>query len=222
MPRRIWTNDDFRAWTRACGLSSPMAADVLQVTERTVKRMLADNVGIKDVIALRAQEFLGKSRTTSGQDAELIDSYADQADFAAICEAFPLAHVSALSSAIARGWTIANSADIRQLTRPVRMPSPGEWQGLRLQWFPANDLPWGVECRVDTAGRPYRIASAERTLLELADREFYLGEQDVMECYAGAFALSERRPDVLVIRQQAKLRGLDAAERTYHYIKKWT
>lgn len=207
---------------KACGLSAPMAADILQVTERTVKRMLADDVGIKDVIAARAQEFLGKSRTTSGRDAELIDSYAEQAGFAAICEAFPLAHISALSSAIARGWTTANSNGIRQLTRPVRMPSPGEWNGFRLEWFPADDLPWGVECRVETAGRPYRIASAERTLLELADGEFYLGEQDVMECYEGAFALSERRPDVLMIRQQARTRGPEAAERIYHYIKKWT
>lgn len=221
MPRRIWTNDDFRAWMKACGLSAPMAADILQVTERTVKRMLSDEVGIKDVIAGHAQEFHGRSRTTSGADAELIDSYADQADFAAICEAFTHAHVTGLSSAIARGWTSANSNLQRQLTQPVRMYQPADWEVFQLEWWPASDLPWGVECREDTEGRLYRIASAERTLLELADHEAVLGEADVLDAYAGAFALSERRPDVLLVRQQAKLRGEAAAERVLHYIKRY-
>lgn len=221
MPRRVWDNDRFRAWMRATGLSASMAADVLQVGERTVKRMVADNVGIKDVIAARAEEFLGKSRTTSGRDADLLDSYADQADFAQLCGAFPHAHVTGLSSAIARGWTSANSNFVRQLSQPVRMYQPGEWEGFQLEWWPAGDLPWEVECRLDTTGRPYRVASAERTLLELADHEGVLGEADVEEAYAGAFARSERRPDVLMVRQRAKLRGGPTPERVYHYIKQY-
>jgi len=196
-----------------------MAADILQVGERTVKRMLADDVGIKDTIAARAEEFLGKSRTTSGRDAELLDSYADQADFAAICAAFPYAHITGLSSAIARGWTSANSNFHRQLAQPIRMYQPAAWEGFELEWWPAGDLPWEVECRVDTGGRPYRVASAERTLLELADHEGVLGEADVEEAYAGAFSFSERRPDVLIVRQQAKVRGPETVDRVYHYLK---
>ena len=206
---------------KATGLSAPMAAHVLRVTERTVKRMSSDDVGVKDIIAARAQEFLGTSRTTSGQDAELIDSYADQADFAPLCEAFPNAHVTGLSSAIARGWTSANSNLHRQLAQPVRMYQPAEWEAFALEWWPAADLPWGVECREDAEGKPYRIASAERTLLELADHEAVLGEADVLEAYAGAFALSERRPDVLAVRQQAAKRGPETAERVLHYIKRY-
>ncbi|MEF3134597.1 hypothetical protein OS035_24380 [Rhizobium sp. 268] len=219
MPRRIWDNDRFRAWMTACGLSAPMAADILQVGERTVKRMLADDVGIKDIIAAKAEEFLGNSRTTSGRDAELLDSYADQADFAQLCAAFPHAHLTGMSSAIARGWTSANSNFHRHVSQPVRMPQPAEWVGFQLEWWSANDLPWGVECRLDTDGRPYRVASAERTLLELADHEGPLGEADVKEAYAGAFARSEQRPDVLMVRQRAKLRGGPTPERVYHYIK---
>ena len=63
--------------------------------------------------------------------------------------------------------------------------------------------------------------SAERTLLELADHEGVLGEADVEEAYAGAFARSERRPDVLMVRQRAKLRGGPTPERVYHYIKQY-
>ncbi len=203
----------------ACGLSAPMAAAVLGVGERTVKRMLADDVGIKDIVAARAEEFLGMSRTTSGRDAELLDSYADQADFAAICAAYPHAHLTGMSSAIARGWTSANSNMGRCLSQPVRMPQPSTWEGFELDWWSADDLPWGVECRHDAEGRPYRVASAERTLLELADHEGALGETDVVEAYAGAFSFSEQRPDVLKVRQRAKLRGPETVERVWHYIK---
>lgn len=204
----------------SCGLSAPMAANILGVGERTVKRMLADDVGIKDIIAARAEEFIGNSRTTSGRDAELLDSYADQADFAAICAAFPHAHLTGLSSAIARGWTSANSNMHRQLSQPIRMYQPAEWEGFELEWWPAADLPWGVECRLDAEGRPYRVASAERTLLELADHEGVLGEAEVVEAYAGAFSFSERRPDVLMVRQQATKRGPETVERVLHYVKK--
>jgi hypothetical protein len=205
----------------ACGLSAPMSAVVLGVGERTVKRMLADDVGVKDIIAAKAEEFLGRSRTTSGRDAELLDSYADQADFAQLCSAFPYAHLTGMSSAIARGWISANSNMIRCLAQPVRMPQPATWEGFALEWWPADDLPWGVECRLDSEGRPYRVASAERTLLELADHEGPLGEADVVEAYAGAFSFSEQRPDVLKVRQQAKLRGGPTPERVYHYIKQY-
>lgn len=221
MPRRIWDNDRFRAWMTACGLSARMAAAILGVGERTIKRMLADDVGIKDIIAAKAEEFVGKSRTTSGRDAELLDSYADQADFAAICAAFPHAHITGLSSAIARGWTSANSNFHRVLSQPIRMYQPADHEGFQLEWWPAADLPWEVECRLDTAGRPYRVASAERTLLEIADHEAVVGEADIVESFAGAFSFSERRPDVLKIRQQAKRRGPEAAERVYHYIRQY-
>lgn len=221
MPRRLWDNDRFRSWMTACGLSAPMAADILGVGERTVKRMVADDVGIKDIIAAKAEKFLGQSRSTSGRDAELLDSYADQADFAAICAAFPHAHLTGLSSAIARGWTSANSNLHRQLSQPVRMYQPAAWEGFELEWWPAADLPWGVECRLDAEGKPYRVASAERTLLELADHEGPLGEADVEEAYTGAFSMSERRPDVLLVRQRAKLRGGPTPERVYHYIKRY-
>lgn len=206
---------------KATGLSAPMAAAVLGVGERTIKRMVAENVGIKDIIAGRAEEFLGKSRTTSGRDAALMDSYADQADFAGVCAAFPHAHITGLSSAIARGWTSANSNFHRQLAQPVRMYQPAAWEGFELEWWPAADLPWGVECRLDAEGRPYRVASAERTLLELADHEGVLGEVEVEEAYAGAFNFSERRPDAVAVRMQAKLRGGPTPERVYHYIKQY-
>ncbi|GEC31678.1 hypothetical protein N181_01900 [Sinorhizobium fredii USDA 205] len=169
--------------TGGAGLSSPQAAAVLDVSERTVKRVRAGEVGVKDAMTARAQEFLGRSRTTTGRDAELLDSYAAQVEWSALCAAFPNAHLTCLSSAIGRGWSSVHSRDCRQLTQSERMRQPTSWGGFALNWFPGHDLPWGVECRLGADETPYRVASAERTLLELADKEGAFGEDDVGEAY---------------------------------------
>nr|CAD6612763.1 hypothetical protein RKHAN_02517 [Rhizobium sp. Khangiran2] len=207
MVRRVWTTEDFLRWLSASGLSSPQLAAVLNVSERTAKRLRVGEVGVKDRMTARAQEWLGRSRTTTGRDAELLDSYAHQADWADLCEAFPNAHVTAMQSAIARGWTSANSHGFRQLAQPERMPQPQRWGDYDLEWLPGVDLLWGVEVRDDTGGRPYRVASAERTLLDLAVHEAHIGEDDVGECYGGAFHSSERAPDRGLLLRKAKERG---------------
>ncbi len=217
MARRVWTTDDFKRWLSASGLSSPQLASVLDVSERTAKRLRSGEVGVKDRMTARAQEWLGQSRTTVGRDAELLDSYAAQADWADLCAAFPNAHITAMQSAIARGWTSANSHGFRQLAQPERMPQPAKWQDYDLEWIPGVDLPWGIEVREDTDGRPYRVASAERTLLELAANESLFGEDDVGECYRGAFSLSESAPSRATLMTMAKERGLD--DLVGHYLR---
>jgi len=207
MARRVWTTEQFQAWLSASGLSAPQLAVVLDVSERTAKRLRVGEVGVKDAMAACAQEWLGRSRTTTGRDAELLDSYAEQADWSDLCQAFPNAHITGMQSAIARGWTSANSHGFRQLSQPERMPQPPKWADYDLEWFPGVDLPWGVEVREDTDGRPYRVASAERTLLDLAVHEAHVGEDDVGECYRGAFHLSDRAPDRAVLLRKAKERG---------------
>lgn len=192
MVKRVWTTEDFRKWLSASGLSSPQLAVVLEVSERTAKRLRVGEVGIKDQTAARAQEWFGRSRTTTGRDAELMDSYAAQADWADLCAAYPNAHLAGMQSAIARGWTSANSHGFRQLAQPERMPQPPKWGDYDLEWIVGLDLPWGVEVREDVDGRAYRVASAERTLLDLAANEALFGEDDVGECYHGAFSLSDR------------------------------
>ncbi|RVL94726.1 hypothetical protein [Sinorhizobium meliloti] len=127
--------------------------------------------------------------------------------------------MTGMQSAIARGWTSANSNNFRQLAQPERMQQPPKWQGYDLEWIPGVDLPWGVEVREDTDGRPYRVASAERTLLELAVNERLFGIDDVEECYRGAFDLSAVRPDMLLLRRKAKQRGEKAADQAYYYAR---
>ncbi|KQQ72446.1 hypothetical protein ASF70_13020 [Rhizobium sp. Leaf321] len=191
----------------------PQAAAVLDVSERTLKRIRTDEeVSIKDSITAAAQSYLQASRTTVGTDAEQVDSWASQAGLADLCVALPYAHVTAITSAIARGWTSANSAKLRQVAQPIRMPQPETVSEFRLEWYATSDLPWGVECRVDSDGRPYRIASIERTLLELAAYEGFLGADDVVECFKGAQA-AEQRPDMQMVRRKARERGPEIIEK---------
>jgi len=219
MAKRIWATEDFQRWLSASGLSAPQLAAVLDVSERTAKRLRSGEVGVKDKMAARAQEWLGQSRTTTGRDAELLDSYAAQADWADLCAAFPNAHITAMQSAIARGWTSANSHGFRQLSQPERMPQPVKWGDYDLEWIPGVDLPWGVEVREDADGRPYRVASAERTLLELAVNESLFGIDDVEECFKGAFDLSANGPDMILLRKKARERGEKAADTVYYYAR---
>lgn len=221
MARRVWTTDDFVRWLSASGLSAPQLATVLDVSERTAKRLRAGEVGVKDAMTARAQEWLGQSRTTVGRDAELLDSYAAQADWADLCQALPNAHVTGMQSAIARGWTSANSHGFRQLSQPERMPQPAKWQDYDLEWLPGVDLPWGVEVREDTDGRPYRVASAERTLLEMAVHEGYIGEDDVGEAYNGAFHLAEHTPDRGLLIRKAMQRGAQVEDVVQMYIRNY-
>lgn len=219
MARRIWTTEQFQAWLSASGLSAPQVAVILDVSERTAKRLRSGEVGVKDKMTARAQEWLGQSRTTTGPDAELLDSYAAQADWADLCAAFPNAHITGKQSAIARGWTSVDSHNFRQLAQPERMPQPARWGECDLEWLPGVDLPWGVEVRQDADGRAYRIASAERTLLELAVNESLFGIDDVEAAYKGAFDLSANRPDMLLLRRKARERGEKAADQVYYYAR---
>ncbi|CUW87531.1 hypothetical protein [Agrobacterium genomosp. 2] len=221
MAKRVWTTEQFQAWLSAAGLSSPQLAAVLDVSERTAKRLRSGEVGVKDAMTARAQEWLGQSRTTTGRDAELLDSYAAQADWADLCQAFPNAHVTGMQSAIARGWTSANSHGFRQLSQPERMPQPARWGDYDLEWIAGVDLPWGVEVREDTDGRPYRVASAERTLLELAVHEAWVGEDDVGECYRGAFHLAEKAPDRGLLIRKAMQRGAQVEDIVQMYIRNY-
>jgi hypothetical protein len=219
MIKRVWSTEDFNRWLTASGLSAPQVAAVLQVSERTAKRLRAGEVGVKDRITALAQEWLGNSRSTKARDAELLDSYAAQADWSDLCSAFGNAHVTGMQSAIARGWTSANSHGFRQLAQPERMPQPKMWGSYDLEWIPGVDLPWGVEVREDVDGRPYRVASAERTLLELAVNESLFGIDDVEEAFRGAFDLSSVRPDMILLRKKARERGEKAADQVYHYAR---
>lgn len=213
MPRRMWNSADFRSWTAATGLPADQAANILNISERTIKRLRNDeDISIKDSIALAAQSYLEASRTTKGSDAEQVDSWASQAGLAYLCAALPYAHVTVITSAIARGWTSANSARLRQVAQPIRMPQPETVGEFRLEWYATSDLPWGVECRVDADGRPYRIASIERTLVELAAHEGFLGADDVVECFKGAQA-AEQKPDMQMVRRKARERGPEIVEK---------
>lgn len=218
MPKKLWTNDQFRVWLAATGLPAPHAANILGVSERTVKRLRNDDsIRIKDAITERAKDYLAASRTTTGTDAEQIDSWASQADLADLCIALPYAHVTATTSAIARGWTSANSAKMRHVAQPIRMPQPDTIGGFRLEWYATTDLPWGVECRVDADGQPYRIASVERTLLDLADHESLIGIDDVIEAFKGAFHSAVHKPDRGLLARKATQRGAETFERIQYY-----
>lgn len=221
MAKRVWTTEQFQKWLSASGLSAPQVATVLDVSERTAKRLRSGEVGVKDAMTARAQEWLGQSRTTHGRDAELLDSYATQAAWAGICAALPNAHITGMQSAIARGWKSETFHDCWQLTQPERMPQPAKWGDHDLGWILGVDLPWGVEVREDTDGRPYRVASAERTLLELAVNESLFGEDDVGEAYNGAFHLAEHTLDRGLLIRKALQRSAYVEDIVQMYIRNY-
>lgn len=219
MVKRVWSNADFTRWLSAAGLSAPQAAAVLGISERSVKRIRTEDVGVKDGIAERAQAWIQSTRVTTGTDALNLDSVAATMGFADVCAALPLAHITCLTSAIARGWTAANSNGIRQVAQPDRMRQPENFEDYRIEWYSTVDLPWGVECRIDADGRPYRIASPERTLIEISVHSEYAANPDeVSEVYQCAVDLSETPPDIDFVRRKLRERDPKAAQEiSYHF-----
>lgn len=209
MPQKIMNDGDFDAWMRRVGLSAAQAASVLGVTELTVKRQRNDVFNTKDSVAERALAFEASTVTTSGDDAEVLDHAADQDDIADLCADFQNAHVTGMTSAILRGFTSAVTNGRRELAQPERMRQPAEHAGLVLTWLKGRDLLWGIECRRDASGRPYRVASLERTLLELVVNEGEYGEAAIMEVFRGAFELREQTPDRLLLLRKAQEWGGD-------------
>lgn len=180
MPRRIWDETDFAAWRKATGLSAERAAVVLGVTDRTVQRMTSGAAQVKDEVARKAMAFVETSRTTTDYFGEKLDAVAAQMDMAGLCDQFPFAHVTGMTSAIARGWTSAPMTKVVYLAQPERLPAPTIFEKTKIVWYPGHDLEICIECRVDGRGRSYRIASAERTLLDLIDNESDVGSVDEM------------------------------------------
>lgn len=207
--RRTWTPEDFDAWATRCGLSAPQAAAVLELSERNVQRIRSGRVGVKDGYTAKAIAFEEASRTTTGQSAVNLDGFADDENFALLCERLPLAHVSSLTSAIARGWTSAMTNRRRTMSQPIRMAQPEKIADWSIDWTASDGLPWGVECRRDAEGRPYRIASIERTIIDLIVNVDVIGEPDVVEAIVGAFRLSEQLPDMAILRARAAEVGGD-------------
>jgi hypothetical protein len=156
-------------------------------------------------------------RDPQPQRTQLIDSYAAQIDLADLCEEFPLAVVTGFTSATMRGWTSANMGSFRQLRQPNRSPRPEKWDGLILDWYPTDplELTSDVECRLDENGRPYRIASIERTLVDLVVAESGLTVDDIEESFAGAFASGGQTPDIGLVRTLAMKAGMLESLRSY-------
>ncbi|NTF17910.1 hypothetical protein G6L37_05805 [Agrobacterium rubi] len=212
MQKKLWSEVDFSDWMSECGLSSKQAAVILGVSEITVIRNRNGQTAVKDVIARKAMAYRTASVTTLGADGDLLDAMAAQADVADLVAEFEHASITGRTSAILRGWTSENIWFHRQLRQPERRPVPKEWNGLSLEWYPANplDLVSDIECRNDREGRAYRIASIERTLVDLA---VMLASGDIVddefnECWSGAFASGGQVPDIHHVRALADRFGV--------------
>ncbi len=212
MRKKLWTEVEFKDWMSRCGLSAKQASAILGVSDMTVIRNRHGQTAVKDETARRAMDYVESSRKTIGGDAELLDAMATQAEIASLLSEFEHAVVTGRTSAILRGWTSENLWSHRTLRQPERRPTPREWAGLTLEWYPTNplDLITDVECRVDQGGRPYRIASIERTLVDLAASMAAgdLVEDDFREAWAGAFAHGGQAPDTDRIRELAHRYGV--------------
>ena len=220
MRARKWTNDDFRGFIARAGLSATQASEILGVHGATVHRMKSGYVLIKDAVADKATAWLETSRTTRGMDADILDSSATLSGWADLCEQLPLAHVTALTSAIGRGWTSELQNHWRWVGQPVRIKTP-EVPGLHLELCPSEDLTWGIESRTDQDGRPYRVASIERTIVELVLNECRLGETSIMEALTGAFSLSEQAPDIRLVYAKVRELSPNADDLLHHYLSRY-
>lgn len=208
----MWSDIEFKDWMSRCGLSAKQAAKILGVSDMTVIRNRNAQTAVKDEVARKAIAYADGSRTTTGGDAELLDSMAAQADIAVLLSEFGHASIMGRTSAILRGWTSDNIWFHRQLRQPERRPAPKEWNGLTLEWYPTDplELMSDIECRVDQEGRPYRIASIERTLVDLAVM-LSAGEivqDEFIECWSGAFASGGQAPDIERLRNLAEQAGV--------------
>lgn len=212
MRKKTWTEVEFSDWMSDCGLSAKQASAILGVSDMTVIRYRHGQTAVKDDVALKAKAYAESSRKTVGGDAELLDAMAAQAEVASLLGEFKHAVVTGRTSAILRGWTSENLWSHRTLRQPLRRPAPREWSGLTLEWYPTDplDLITDVECRVDQEGHPYRIASIERTLVDLAVfmAAGDLVEDDFRESWAGAFAHGGQVPDTDRIRELASRSGV--------------
>lgn len=212
MRKKLWTDLEFKDWMSVCGLSAKQASAVLGVSDMTVIRYRHGQTAVKDEITQKAVAYVESSRSTVGSDAQLLDAMAEQAEIASLLAEFEHAVVTGRTSAILRGWTSENLWSHRTLRQPLRRPAPRVWSGLTLEWYPTDplDLITDVECRIDQEGRPYRIASIERTLVDLAVfmAAGDLVEDDFREAWAGAFAHGGQVPDTDRIRELASRSGV--------------
>jgi hypothetical protein len=217
--KKLWTEVEFKNWMSHCGLSVKQASAILGVSDMTVIRNRHGQTAVKDEVARKAIAYAEASKTTIGSDAELLDSMAAQAEISVLLGEFENAIVTGMTSAILRGWTSANLWFHRQLRQPQRRPAPKVWNGLKLEWYPTAplDLIADIECRFDQEGRPYRIASIERTLVDLA---VFLAAGDIVdddfrECWAGAFARGGQLPDIVRIRELGTRSGVARLVESY-------
>jgi hypothetical protein len=221
MQERLFQKADFDGFLRRTGLSYKNAAVVLGVSEITVQRGRTGKFGVKNDVAEKAVAWEASTRTTVGKDGDALDNVADQMELASLCAALPHAFVTGLTAAIARGWTSAVSNGFRHVCQPVRMKMPDQVDGFDLEWTTTDDLLWGIECRQDSEGNPYRIASIERILVDMIDNEGLYGEAAIDEVFLGAFKLAEQTPDVRLIWKKIGERGPQAYEAMREYIKKY-
>lgn len=208
----MWNETEFAAWRLSTGLSAEQISGLLSVSDRTVQRMTDGSAIVSDKVTLAARKFTRVSRTTDGDDGDTMDSVAEQCGWADVCAKHRHLYVTGMSAAIARGWTSAKMGRRFFVSQPPRMVRPEVEGKTKLVWLPHSDMLYSVECRDDSAGRPYRIACAELTLLDVLDNEGDHTVDELLEAMNGARHLAKQRVDVVHVKRLAALRGRSTEE----------
>lgn len=181
---------NFTEWMTLCGLSASTAGDVLGLSRATIKRLRAGGL-IKPVILKAMQAYEEQSRTTTGRPGRTLDEEAAQSEFHLVTSEIEQCYVTGLTSAIARGWTTAGHNGFTWIGMAPYRHNPKEVAGQEIIKINSYGLPWGIEVRTDADGNAYRIASPERTLLDLTLGADEAGDFNVDEAWRGAASEAE-------------------------------
>lgn len=177
--------EEFTAWMTRCGLSSSTAGAVLGLSRATIKRLRADG-NVKTVVAKAMEAYEARSQTTIGRPGRTLDEDAAQWEFHLVTSGIDQCYVTGMTSAIARGWSTGSYNSRRWIGMAPYRYNPTEVAGQEIVKVNTYGLPWGIEVRTDADGNTYRIASPERTLLDLTIAEAEAGEYEVDEAWQGA------------------------------------
>lgn len=209
-----WDSQAFTDWCARCGLSISTASRALGVSRATVQRLRQGQVKISARTSIAAEAWESRSAVTTGDAGAQLDAFATEAAFADLCAELPGAHLTGLTSAIARGWTTANLAGYRHVGQASRTVQASRAAGADLIVVTSDDLPNGVEIRRDGEGRTYRVASPGRTLIDLVALEQATGPDIVAEAYIAA--MEEGLVDGAELISAARERGYE--DRVRHYL----
>jgi hypothetical protein len=177
-----WTKEDFAAWIDRNGLQIRGDAErILFLKATSVSRIKAGTQTLTPRTQAIAEAFEA-SRTV--EDDGLISFEAAELGLADICESVPCSVVTALTAASLKGWG-SSMPRVLFVARPPYYATR-RTDNERIVSLSCPVLPDEVKIMRDRDGRPFRIASDERLVIDCVRHETLCGAFEVEEVVRAA------------------------------------